>query len=63
LPDHGGELDGDLLSVKHSVFAGWEEQPQPAPPGCGPIHFIHFIEAAVNAGLTFLKDCPIITTL
>ena len=24
-----------LLSAKHSVYAGWEEQPQPAPPGCG----------------------------
>jgi hypothetical protein len=38
-----------LLSAKHSVYAGWEEQPQPAPPGCG-IHFIHFIETAINRG-------------
>ena len=29
------ELDGDLLSAEHSVYAGWEEQPQPAPLGCG----------------------------
>jgi hypothetical protein len=36
IPDHGGELGGDLESAKHSVFAGREEQwPQPAPPGCG----------------------------
>jgi hypothetical protein len=40
MPDHGGELGSDLLSVKHSVYAGREEWPQPAPPGCGLIHFI-----------------------
>jgi len=48
MPDHGGELGSDLLSVKHSVYAGREEWPQPAPPGCGLIHFIHFIAATVT---------------
>ena len=49
MPDHGGELDGDLVSAKHSVYAGREEWPQPAPPGCGLIHFIiHFIAAMVT---------------
>ena len=31
--------------------------------GLRPVHFIHFIEAAINAGLTFLKEYAIITTL
>jgi len=49
MPDHGGELGGDLVSAKHSVCAGREEQrPQPAPTGLRPIHFIHFIEAAMT---------------
>jgi hypothetical protein len=35
--------------AKHSVYAGREEWPQPAPPGCGLIHFIiHFIAATVT---------------
>jgi hypothetical protein len=37
------------VSAKHSVYAGREEWPQPAPPGCGLIHFIiHFIAATVT---------------
>ena len=50
LPDHGEELGGDLLPAKHSVYAGWEEQPQPAPPGCGLSTSSTCIEAAINRG-------------
>ena len=38
-----------MLSAKYSGCVGWEEWPQPAPPGCGLIHFIiHFIAATVT---------------
>jgi hypothetical protein len=38
------------LSAKHSVYAGWEEQPQPAPLGCGLSTSSTSLEAAINRG-------------
>ena len=54
-----------LLSAKRSVYAGRVKQrPQPAPPGCGlPIHFIHFIAAAVtNRGPNLREGIRVIMT-
>lgn len=46
MPDHGGELGGDLL---HSVYAGRAKVVAAArSTRLRPIHFIHFIEAAVS---------------
>jgi hypothetical protein len=52
-----------LLSAKYSVYAGWEEQPQPAPPGCGLSTSSTSLKPRSIAGLTSLKEYSIITTL
>ena len=52
-----------LLSAKHGVYAGWEEQPQPAPPGCGLSTSSTSLKPRSIADLTSLKEYAIITTL
>jgi hypothetical protein len=47
-------LGGDLLSANHSGCLGWEEQPQPAPPGCGLSTSSTSLKPRSIAGLT----CP-----
>ena len=51
------------LSAKYSVYAGWEEQPQPAPPGCGLSTSSTSLKPRSIAGLTSLKEYAIITIL
>jgi hypothetical protein len=65
IPDHGGELGGDLVSAKHSVYAGRVRAVAAArSTGLRPIHFIHFIAATVtNRGRNLLKEYAIITRL
>jgi hypothetical protein len=44
-PDHGGELGGDLVSAKHSVYAGRIKVVAAArSTRLRPIHFIHFMQ-------------------
>ena len=56
MPDHGAELGSDLLSAKHSVYAGREKQPQPAPPGCGLSTSSTSLKPRSIAALTSLKE-------
>ena len=44
------------LSAKYSVYAGWEEQPQPAPPGCGLSTSSTSLKPRSIAALTSLKE-------
>jgi len=54
--DHGGELGGDLVSARHSVYAGRVKVVAAArSTRLRPIHFIHFIAAAgTNRGPNLL---------
>ena len=53
------------MSAKHSVYAGRVRAVAAArSTGLRPIHFIHFIAAAVtNRGANLLKEYAIITKL
>jgi hypothetical protein len=48
MPDHGGELGGDLVPAKHSVRRSGRAAAAARSTGLRPIHFIHFIEAAMT---------------
>ncbi len=49
-PDHGGELRGDLVSREARRLRRSGRVAAARSTGLRPIHFIHFIEAAINRG-------------
>jgi hypothetical protein len=58
MPDQRRGWGDDLVSTKHSIRGGQEKEAAAArSTGLRPIHFIHFIEAAVrNRTPNLLKE-------